>query len=64
MINDGAKLFYLPGLLFTSAMKIWFVTESFYPELDGGAVHSRLLAEKFHDAGHDFLIITRRPKPS
>jgi glycosyltransferase involved in cell wall biosynthesis len=45
-------------------MKICFVTESFYPEIDGGAVHSRLLAEKFHDAGHDVLIVTRRPRPS
>lgn len=64
MVNDGAKLSDLPGLLFTSAMKICFVTESFYPEIDGGAVHSRLLAEKFHDAGHEVLIVTRRPKPS
>ena len=45
-------------------MKICFVTESFYPEIDGGAVHSRLLAEKFHDAGYEVLIITRRPKLS
>lgn len=45
-------------------MKICFVTESFYPEIDGGAVHSRLLAEQFHDAGHDVLIVTRRPKLS
>ena len=45
-------------------MKICFVTESFYPEINGGSVHSRLLAEKFRDAGHDVLIVTRRPGDS
>ena len=42
-------------------MKICFVTESFYPEINGCAVHVRLLAEKVHNAGHDVLIVTRRP---
>ena len=45
-------------------MKICFVTESFYPEIDGGAVHSRLLAERIHEVGHEVLIVTRRPKLS
>jgi len=45
-------------------MNICFVTESFYPEIDGGAVHSRLLAERFREAGKDVLIITRRPNVS
>lgn len=42
-------------------MKICFVTESFYPEINGCAVHSRLLAEKINESGHDVLIVTRRP---
>lgn len=43
-------------------MNICFVTESFYPEIDGGAVHSRLLAEHLQKAGNNVLIVTRRPR--
>jgi len=45
-------------------MKICYVTESFYPEINGCAVQARLLSEKFADLGHNILIVTRRPSAS
>ena len=41
-------------------MNICFVIESFYPEINGGAVHTRLLAEKFHEAGNKVMVVTQR----
>lgn len=42
------------------SLGICLVGESYYPNLDGGAVHSRSLAEALARAGHRVLVITRR----
>lgn len=44
----------------TRSLRICLVGESYYPNLDGGAVHSRSLAEALARAGHRVLVITRR----
>ena len=45
-------------------MNICYVAESYYPQLDGGAIHSRMLAEQLHSAGNRVRVITRYSKPS
>ena len=45
-------------------MKICFVAESYYPELDGGAVHARLFAEQLGASGNNVRVITRRNRKS
>lgn len=42
---------------------ICIVAESFYPNLDGGAVYARLLAEQFSAHRRDVFIVTRRNTP-
>lgn len=39
---------------------VCLVGESYFPNLDGGAVHSRSLAEALDKAGHPVLVITRQ----
>jgi len=43
---------------------VCLVGESYFPNLDGGAVHSRSLAEALARAGHPVLVITRQDYPS
>jgi len=45
-------------------MNICYVAESYYPELDGGAIHSRMLAEQLHSDGNCVRVITRHNRPS
>ena len=45
-------------------MNICYVAESYYPELDGGAIHSRMLAEQLHSGGNCVRVITRHNRPS
>lgn len=45
------------------AIDICIVSESFYPNLDGGAVCTRLLAEQLSEAGSHVLVVTRRNLP-
>ena len=45
-------------------MNICYVAESYYPELDGGAIHSRMLAEQLHSDGNCVRVITRKNRPS
>lgn len=43
---------------------VCIVAESFYPNLDGGAVHALSLAEGLHESGYSVMVITRRNVPS
>jgi len=45
-------------------MNICYVAESYYPELDGGAIHSRMLAEQLNSDGNCVRVITRHNRPS
>jgi len=45
-------------------LNICFITESFYPELDGGAVHSRQLAERLQASSVNIEIVTRHNQKS
>ena len=45
-------------------LSVCIVAESFHPNLDGGAVYSRLLAEQFYKNGDNVFVISRRNSPS
>ncbi len=45
-------------------LSVCIIAESFYPNLDGGAVYSRLLAEQFHKIDDKVFVISRRNDPS